>query len=45
MDLTRLVLVIDDTPQNARLLDAMPSPRDAEPLTRRPGDFASRTPS
>jgi hypothetical protein len=44
MDLTALVLVIDDTPQNARLLEAMLSPRDAGPLPRRPRNFASRTP-
>jgi CheY-like chemotaxis protein len=44
MDLTPLVLVIDDTPQNARLLEAMLSPRDSGPPTRRPSDFASRTP-
>jgi hypothetical protein len=34
MDLTPLVLVIDDTPQKSRLLEAMLSPRDAEPPTR-----------
>jgi hypothetical protein len=31
MDLTPLVLVIDDTPQNARLLEAMLWPRDSGP--------------
>ena len=44
MDLTPLVLVIDDTPQSARLLEAMLSPHDPGPPTRRPSDFASRTP-
>jgi hypothetical protein len=44
MDLTARILVIDDTPQNAGLLEAMLSPRDSGPPTRRSSDFASHTP-